>query len=63
MFIFFTMIGVELMAQEIEDPFGLDCNDLSTGEIAKTIKNNVCEVLGHVPAKDPVETSLYQKIF
>lgn len=63
MFIFFTMIGVELMAQEIEDPFGLDCNDLSTGSIAKTIKENVCETLGHRPVKDVVETQLYQKIF
>ena len=63
MFIFFTMIGVELMAQEIEDPFGLDCNDLSTGDIANTIRNNVCEVLGHVATKDVARTALYQKIF
>jgi putative membrane protein len=63
MFIFFTMIGVELMAQEIEDPFGLDCNDLSTGSIAKTIKDNVCETLGHRQMKEVVETPLYHKIF
>jgi putative membrane protein len=63
MFIFFTMIGVELMAQEIEDPFGLDCNDLSTGAIAKTIKDNVCETLGHRQMKPVVETGIYQKIF
>lgn len=63
MFIAFTMIGVELMAQEIEDPFGLDCNDLSTGAIAKTIKDNVCETLGHRSTKEVVETQLYQKIF
>lgn len=63
MFIFFTMIGVELMAQEIEDPFGLDCNDLSTGTIANTIKGNVCETLGHVSTKVVSETPLYQKIF
>jgi len=62
MFISFTMIGVELMAQEIEDPFGLDCNDLSTGDIAKTIRNNVCETLGHKPG-EVVPAKLYQKIF
>ena len=45
MMIFFAMIGVELMAEEIEDPFGLDCNDLPTGTIAHTIKNNVFEIL------------------
>ncbi len=62
MFIVFTMVGLELMAQEIEDPFGLDCNDLSTGEIAKTIRGNVCETLGHRPM-EVVETKIYQKIF
>jgi ion channel-forming bestrophin family protein len=62
MFLGFAMIGVELMAQEIEDPFGLDCNDLSTGDIANTIKNNVCETLGHKPGT-AVETKLYQKVF
>jgi ion channel-forming bestrophin family protein len=62
MFISFTMIGMELMAQEIEDPFGLDCNDLSTGDIANTIKNNVCETLGHVQFKEKAETAIYQKI-
>jgi len=62
MFISFTMIGVELMAQEIEDPFGLDCNDLSTGDIANTIKNNVSETLGHKPG-EVVATKLYQKVF
>ena len=38
MLIFFAFLGVELMAGEIEDPFGLDCNDLPTGNIAHTIK-------------------------
>lgn len=45
MMIFFAFIGVQLMAEEIEDPFGLDCNDLPTGDIAHTIKNNVFELL------------------
>lgn len=45
MIIFFAFIGVQLMAEEIEDPFGLDCNDLPTGDIAHTIKNNVFEIL------------------
>lgn len=45
MFIFFAMIGVELMAQEIEEPFGLDCNDLPTADIAATITKNVFEIL------------------
>lgn len=45
MFIFFSLLGIELMGEEIEDPFGLDCNDLPTGDIAHTIKMNVFEIL------------------
>ncbi|MBK7426295.1 MAG: hypothetical protein IPI60_04290 [Saprospiraceae bacterium] len=45
MVVFFAFIGVQLMAEEIEDPFGLDCNDLPTGDIAHNIKNNVFEIL------------------
>jgi putative membrane protein len=35
----------EFIGEEIEDPFGLDCNDLPTGTIATTIKNDVYEIL------------------
>lgn len=65
-FIFFTFIGVEMMAAEIEEPFGLDCNDLPTGDIAKTIKNNVFEILGVEPPKpatQPTTADLYTKVF
>lgn len=64
MLVFFAFVGLELMAEEIEDPFGKDCNDLPTGDIAKTIKNNTYEILylfGNVE-KDQ-ETQLYEKVF
>lgn len=64
MFIFFAFIGVELMAEEIEDPFGLDCNDLPTGDIAHTIKNNVFEILDHKSSLGKkLEREDYQKVF
>lgn len=63
MFIFFAMIGLELMAQEIEDPFGLDCNDLPTGDIAQTIRKNVAEILGVSRVQAGAEKEIYQKIF
>lgn len=63
MFIFFAMLGVELMAQEIEEPFGLDCNDLPTGDIASTIKNNVFEILENEKPKLTESKPLYSKIF
>lgn len=61
-FIFFAFLGLELMAEEIEGPFGLDCNDLPTGTIAHTIKDNVFEIL-EARASHTAQPELYQKIF
>ena len=35
---------MEVLAEEIEDPFGTDDNDLPTDQLCTTIKNNVDEV-------------------
>ena len=61
MMIFFAFIGVELMAEEIEEPFGLDCNDLPTATIAHTIKNNVFEILEDKKSIAKVSTEEYSK--
>ncbi len=63
MFVIFAFLGLELMAQEIEEPFGLDCNDLPTGTIARKIKENVFEILElpHLHSSDT--PALYEKIF
>lgn len=62
MLIFFAFIGIEMLAEEIEDPFGLDCNDLPTGTIAHTIKQNVFELLEAKQSHNH-EVQLYDKIF
>jgi putative membrane protein len=41
----FVLLSVELIAEEIEDPFGRDINDLPTDELATKIKDNVREIL------------------
>jgi ion channel-forming bestrophin family protein len=41
----FILLSVELIAEEIEDPFGKDINDLPTDELADKIKDNVREIL------------------
>ncbi|MCI5056355.1 MAG: hypothetical protein MRY83_09610 [Flavobacteriales bacterium] len=63
MIIFFAFIGLELMAEEIQDPFGLDCNNLPTGTIAHTIKNNVFEILEPEKKVTKIEHKVYEKIF
>jgi ion channel-forming bestrophin family protein len=62
-FVFFAFIGLELMAEEIEDPFGLDCNDLPTGDIAHTIRNNVFEILEVRECVKEEPQELYSKVF
>lgn len=41
----FVLLSVELIAEEIEDPFGRDINDLPTDDLSAKIKNNVEEIL------------------
>jgi ion channel-forming bestrophin family protein len=44
-FIFYVLASLELIAEEIEDPFGTDANDLPTKKIAENIKKQVEELL------------------
>jgi len=41
----FVLLSVELIAEEIEDPFGRDLNDLPTDELAVKIRENVREIM------------------
>jgi|SRR3954467_14127206 len=45
LFIFYAFAGLELLAEEIEDPFGLERNDLPTDELAIVIKKNVEDII------------------
>ncbi len=44
-FIFYVLASLELIAEEIEDPFGGDANDLPTRKISENIKKHVEELL------------------
>lgn len=44
MFIFYAFASIELISEEVEDPFGDDANDLPTQDIAERIKNNLNEI-------------------
>ena len=44
-FIFYVLASLELIAEEIEDPFGGDENDLPTQKMAENIKKHVEELL------------------
>lgn len=44
-FVFYAFAGLELLAEEIEDPFGHEQSDLPTDEIAANIKKNLMEIV------------------
>jgi len=44
-FIFYVLASLELIAEEIEDPFGGDPNDVPTDKIAHNIKVHIAELL------------------
>jgi putative membrane protein len=44
-FIFYVLASLELIAEEIEDPFGNDENDVPTEKIAQNIGKNVRDIL------------------
>lgn len=44
-FVMYALSSLEVIAEEIEEPFGIDPNDLPTEKIAETISKNVREIL------------------
>ncbi len=43
-FVFYVLVSMEVLAEEIEDPFGMDDNDLPTDQLCERIRANVEEV-------------------
>ncbi|MBD3636276.1 MAG: hypothetical protein HUJ25_02955 [Crocinitomicaceae bacterium] len=44
-FVFYVLVSLEILAEEIEDPFGNDPNDLPTDELSQKIRDNIKELL------------------
>lgn len=64
MFEFFFLIGLEMMAEEIEDPFDNRENDLPTRTIATNIQHNVHEILDIADKVErPITPKLYEAIY
>ena len=45
MFLFYVLASLELIAEEIEDPFGPDSNDLPMEKMAENIRINVKDII------------------
>jgi putative membrane protein len=44
-FVFYALVSMEILAEEIEDPFGTDDNDLPLDDICERIEENVSQIL------------------
>jgi len=40
-----VLVSLEIITEEVENPFGIDANDLPTDEMARNIAANVKEIL------------------
>ena len=43
-FVFYVLVSLEIIAEEIEMPFGTDANDLPTQKLSDMIRRNVNEI-------------------
>lgn len=66
MLIFFILAAMDAIASELENPFGIDCNDLPTRFIGETIRRQVHSLLGiervGEPDQQPQKPELYEKV-
>jgi putative membrane protein len=51
-FVFYVLMSLELIAEEIEDPFSDDENDLPTEQLAQNIEKNIQQIIYLKPKND-----------
>jgi ion channel-forming bestrophin family protein len=44
-FVFYVLASIELIAEEIENPFGTDANDLPLNQICKNLQKHISEII------------------
>ena len=48
-FVAYTFLALEMIGEQIEEPFGTEPNDLALDAICHTIEVSVCEMAGVAP--------------
>ena len=54
----YTFFGLDALGDELEEPFGLDANDLPLDAMLRTVERIVCDALGE-PLPEPIEPDQY----
>lgn len=59
MFVAYMFIALEAIAEELEDPFGTEPNDLALHSLCTTIEETVLEINGHPYERSPSSNEYY----
>lgn len=54
-FVFYVLASLEIIAEEIENPFGTDANDLPLDTICKNIHRTITQSFDHTPVLEETE--------
>ena len=56
----YTFYGLDALGDELEEPFGMESNDLALDSICRGIEISVCQALGDPQLPAPLEPVNYQ---
>jgi len=58
----YALLGIEIISEAIEDPFGRDANDLPLELLSSKIEDNINEIFDYTPEEDPISAYPYEWI-
>ena len=58
-FIAYTFLALDVIGEQIEEPFGKEPNDLALASMCHGIEVSVCEMVGETPRSTPPEVVDY----
>ena len=61
-FISYTFLSWDSLAEELEDPFGTAANDLPLNAMCNTIERNLLDMTGQYPLPDKLEPDRYYNL-
>ncbi len=58
-FVAYTFLALDVIGEQIEEPFGTEPNDLALASMCHAIEVSVCELVGETPRSSPPEVKGY----
>lgn len=58
-FVAYTFLALDVIGEQIEEPFGTEPNDLALASMCHAIEVSVCELVGETPRSEPPQVTGY----